>query len=158
MVLEDQEEADIRRREVEVEAARGRVMELAAQQHQEFQDYRQRLEEQVFNGCVFCTLNRTEDRAHPGTKCKKAFEMGDEVVRAYQLALRMERFLRQDRVADKFGCCLGCFVPQELCNTWEEHIDGGWKKKANSDCQYEGWMVSAFAWTWIQVPEDCIQL
>jgi hypothetical protein len=81
------------------------------------------------------------------------------VTEAYQLAVSMERFLRQRRVAEDFACCLSCFVPQELCNGWEENgSEGGWKRVANNQCQYEGIMISVIAFVWTWSPGESIEL
>lgn len=92
-------------------------MALITREYQEFQDYRDRLEERLLDGCIFRALDGIEDRAHPGIRCKRALvKSGWKVAEAQRLALRMDRFLRQRGVVEKFGCCLGCFVPQEFCN------------------------------------------
>jgi len=157
---EDREEYDMRQRELQVENARYQATTLAAEEHQQFQDYRKKLIQQALQGCIFCSVaNVCGDRAHSGLRCQEASGIDGEVAEAYQLAVRMERFLRQRRVAEDFACCLSCFVPQELCNSWEENgLEGGWKRAASKQCQYEGIMVSVIAWVWIQLPGESIGL
>jgi hypothetical protein len=157
---EDREEYDMRQRELQVEDARHQAITLAAEEHQQFQDYRRKLVQQALQGCIFCsTANRDGDRAHSGLRCQEAPAIGGMVTEAYQLAVSMERFLRQRRVAEDFACCLNCFVPQELCNGWEENgSEGGWKRVATKQCQYEGIMISAIAWVWTWFYDDSFTL
>jgi superfamily II DNA helicase RecQ len=157
--MEDMEEVHIRERELEVEGARYRAMALVAEAQEGFGDYRRKLAEQKLDGCIFCSVQHSDDRAHSGLRCSQASAIGGQVGEAYKLAVSMERFMRRSNVTEDFGCCLGCFVPQELCDGWEENREkGGWKRVANGKCQYEGVMISVIAWVWIQLPSDSAAL
>jgi superfamily II DNA helicase RecQ len=157
---EDREEYDMRQRELQVEDARYQATTLAAEEHQQFQDYRRKLVQQALQGCIFCsTANKDGDRAHSGLRCQEASAIGGLVAEAHQLAVSMERFLRQRRVAEDFACCLSCFVPQELCDSWEENgSEGGWKRVATKQCQYEGIMICGIAWVWTWFYDDSFTL
>ncbi|KAF5227551.1 hypothetical protein FANTH_14744 [Fusarium anthophilum] len=113
-MIEDREEGDMRQRELEVEHARYRAVTLVAQEHQDFLDYRKKLADRVLEGCPFCKWQGSgDDRMHSGLRCDEAIEIGGQVQEAYELAVR-------------------CFVPQELCNGWEENREeGGWRRIAN---------------------------
>lgn len=85
--------------------------------------------------------------------------MHDEWRGAIRTAVNMDRLLRQGRTVERFGCCLGCFVPQELCNAWEEDMaEGGWHKVPGRKCQYEGVMVSTIAFMQTRVPDKAEEL
>jgi hypothetical protein len=90
------------------------------------------------------------ERAHSGLRCQEASAAGGKVAEAYQLAICMETFLRRSKVLEEFTCCLDCFIPQELCDSWEENeVEGGWKRGREKQCQYEGVMVCIVVWVWI---------
>nr|CEG03442.1 unnamed protein product [Fusarium acuminatum CS5907] len=85
---EDREEYDMRQRELQVEDARYQATTLAAEEHQQFQDYRRKLVQQALQGCVFCsTANKDGDRAHSGLRCQEASAIGGLVAEAHQLAV-----------------------------------------------------------------------
>lgn len=159
-MLEDKEEYDMRQRELEVEDARYQAVTAVAEEHRGFQEYRRKLAQQTLEGCIFCSVQGIRGgRTHSGLRCQEALAAGGQVAEAYQLAIRMETFLRQSKVVEEFACCLDCFVPQELCDSWEENgIEGGWKRGGDKQCQYEGVMVSIIAWVWTQLPSDSIAL
>ncbi|KAF4449204.1 hypothetical protein F53441_7480 [Fusarium austroafricanum] len=111
-VVEDKEESDMRQRELEVGSARHRVMTGIAKEYQEFQDYRRKLVDQVLDGCIFCTVLKSDDnRAHSGLQCEKVVTAGRQIAEAYELAVSMGKFMRQSRVTEDFGCYLSYFVP-----------------------------------------------
>ncbi|KAG7001869.1 ATP-dependent DNA helicase hus2/rqh1 [Fusarium oxysporum f. sp. conglutinans] len=84
---EDREEYDMRQRELQVEDARYQAITLAAEEHQQFQDYRKKLLQQALQGCIFCSLaNICGDGAHSGLRCQEASAIDSEVAEAYQLA------------------------------------------------------------------------
>jgi ferredoxin len=160
MSVEDREEADMQERELTVQGARVRALTVGAEEHRGFQDYRRKLIEQCLNGCMFCSVHGLDEGlGHSGLDCPKARAIGGAVTEAYQLAVKMERFMRRDRVAEAFGCCVGCFIPQELYNRWgENNEEGGWKRVSNGLCQYKGIMISTIAWEWTQLPEETMDL
>jgi superfamily II DNA helicase RecQ len=81
---EDREEYDMRQRELQVEDARHQAITLAAEEHQQFQDYRRKLVQQALQGCIFCsTANKDGDRAHSGLRCQEAPAIGGMVTEAY---------------------------------------------------------------------------
>jgi hypothetical protein len=159
-MIEDKEEGDMRQRELEVEHARYRAVTLVAQEHQDFLDYKKKLADRVLEGCPFCKWQGSgDDRMHSGLRCDEAIEIGGQVQEAYELAVSMEKYMRRRKVVESFGCCLGCFVPQELCNGWEENREeGGWKRVADGKCQYEGVMISIVAWVWVHLPSGSEEL
>ncbi|GKU10137.1 unnamed protein product, partial [Fusarium langsethiae] len=84
---EDREEYDMRQRELQVEDARYQAITLAAEEHQQFQDYRKKLIQQALQGCIFCSLaDIHRDRAHSGLRCQEASAIAGKVAEAYQLA------------------------------------------------------------------------
>jgi superfamily II DNA helicase RecQ len=158
--VEDREEADLRERELGVQGARHRALTVGIDEHRVFQDFRRKLIEQTLNGCLFCSVHGSgEGKGHSGLECEKAMAVGGVVTEAYRLAVKMERFLRRGRVTEAFGCCLGCFVPQELCDGWEENgEEGGWKRVMGGKCQYRGIIISTIAWVWMQLPDESMEL
>jgi hypothetical protein len=126
-MLKDREEYNLRERELEVEDARRQAVFTVVKEHKEFQDYRRKLEEQALNGYIFCSLEDPEcNRAHSAITCQKALGSAGTVREACQLAGSIERFLRRRGVTEEFGCCLSCFAPQEMYDTWEENgTEGG---------------------------------
>ncbi|EXK76382.1 hypothetical protein FOQG_18876 [Fusarium oxysporum f. sp. raphani 54005] len=85
----DREEYDMRQRELQVEDARYQAITLAAEEHQQFQDYRKKLLQQALQGCIFCSLaNICGDGAHSGLRCQEASAIDSEVAEAYQLAVK----------------------------------------------------------------------
>jgi superfamily II DNA helicase RecQ len=68
--MEDMEEVHMRERELEVEGARYRAMALVAEAQEGFRDYRRKLAEQALDGCIFCTVQHSDDRAHSGLRCE----------------------------------------------------------------------------------------
>ena len=146
----------MRQRELKVEHTQYHAITLVAQDHQDLLDYKKKLADRVLEGCPFCKWQGSgDDRTHSGVRCDKAIEIGGQVQEAYELAVSMEKYMRRSKVVENFGCCLGCFVPQELCNGWEENREeGGWKRVANGKCQYEGVMISIVAWVWIYLPSE----
>jgi uncharacterized Fe-S radical SAM superfamily protein PflX len=107
----------MRQRELEVEHARYRAVTLVAQDHQDLLDYKKKLVDRVLKGCPFCKWQGLgDDRTHSGVRYNKAIEISGQVQEAYKLAVSMEKYMRRSKVVENFGCYLGCFVPQELCN------------------------------------------
>jgi len=160
-MLEDREEYDMRQRELEVEDARYQAVTAVAEEHRGFQEYRRKLAQQAVDGCIFCSVQGliNSERAHSGLRCQEALATGGPVAEAYQLAIGMETFFRRSKVVEDFACCLDCFVPQELCDSWEENgMEGGWKRGKEKQCQYEGVMVCIIAWVWTQLPNDSVEL
>lgn len=152
---EDDEEIGMRVRELDIQAARGRAIGRGIKEQEEFREFQQRLRERCLDGCIFCWSRGFEDRAHSGVECSRTLDMDQQRKAALEVAVEMHRFLRQDKVIEKFGCCLGCFVPQELCDSWEEDIvEGGWQKIGGRKCQYEGVIVSTIAYVGTRISDD----
>ncbi|KAF4449200.1 hypothetical protein F53441_7482 [Fusarium austroafricanum] len=108
-VVEDVEESNMQHRELEVGGARHQAMTVIAKEHQDFQDYRRKLVDQVLGGCIFCTVLKSDDnRAHSGLQCEKAVTVGGQIAEAYELAVNTEKFMRRSRE--------------------ENGQEGGWKK------------------------------
>lgn len=156
--MEDEDQAAIREQEVDVQAARSRAITWAATEQEEFSALRRRLEELLLDGCIFCSRNKLNDTTHSGLEYKRALEIGREVAEAFLLAGRISRFFRQGYMIEKFGCCMGYFMPQELCDNWEEDGTGGWQRKEGGKCQYKGIVLSILAWVRTCSPEDSIRL
>jgi len=155
-ISEDGEEVGMRERELAVQEARRQAISRAAEGQEEFQLFQRRLEQRLLDGCIFCLAGSgAEDRGHSGLRCPRALGMGGKVCESFQAAGKMERFLRRWGVVERFGCCIGCFVPQELCEAWEEDgVRGGWQKRSGAKCQYEGIVVSTIAFVWTSLPNE----
>ncbi|RMI97529.1 hypothetical protein CDV36_016209 [Fusarium kuroshium] len=71
---EDEEDADLRERELKVHTARHRATSLAVGEQEGFREYRRKLMDQRLIGCVFCSLLRAsdDDRAHSALRCQMA--------------------------------------------------------------------------------------
>ncbi|KAL6408075.1 hypothetical protein AUP68_08448 [Ilyonectria robusta] len=146
-ISEDEDEADLRDREMNVQLVRSRVQARAAEEQEAFEVFKQRLEERVSAGCLFCSVQGLEETGHIALECQSALMIGGVYTEALHSGLRMERFMQRDGVVERFGCCFACFVPQELCNTWEEDVvQGGWRKRSGGDCRYKGVMASTIAY------------
>ena len=158
-ISEDEEEAGMREREMAVQEARRRAISRAAEEQEEFRMFQRRLEQRLLDGCVFCLMGKVEERGHSGLRCPRALGLGREVAEAFRAAGKMERFLRRRGVAERFGGCVGCFVPQELCEAWEEDVvGGGWRKRTGATCQYEGVVLSLVALVSTLLPDDADRL
>ena len=140
---EDEEECQLRQREVMVQVLRGRAMDRAAEAQLEFARFRGRLERQLAMGCVFCASGNTVELPHSVAACPGAASMDRPRAQAYWTMVRITRFMRRAGVIERFGCCQGCLVPQEMCNGWEENNEeGGWTRRVGVDCQYESVLTS----------------
>jgi hypothetical protein len=120
---------------------------------EEYRDFQRRLEDLAFYGCVFCWGMGLDDTNHSGLGCARdTSRLGSEAGRK---AAEINEFLRRRKVVEKFGCCMGCFVPQELCNSWQEDTErGGWQKIRSAQCQYDGIVVSVIAFVSTIIPEE----
>ncbi|KAL6416340.1 uncharacterized protein AUP68_00557 [Ilyonectria robusta] len=154
-ISEDEEETGMRVRELVVQAARDRAITHGMKEQEEFREFRQRLKERGLDGCIFCWSRGIGDRGHSGVQCTRILDMDEKRRAAFGVAVQMDRFLRRNKVMEDFGYCLGCFVPQELCDAWEEDtVEGGWQKIRGRRCQYEGVMVSTIAYVGTCIPDD----
>jgi RecQ family ATP-dependent DNA helicase len=144
---EGEEERRLRQREIMVDAVRGRAMDRAAQDQLQVARFQERLERQLAVGCVFCASSDISVRPHAAANCQRASEMDARKGQAYWTMVRMARFMRRAGTVERFGCCQVCLVPQELCNGWEENKgEGGWRRRGDVGCQYEGVLMSIVAW------------
>ncbi|KAL6406142.1 hypothetical protein AUP68_10705 [Ilyonectria robusta] len=154
-ISEDEEETGMRVRELVVQAARDRAITHGMKEQEEFREFRQRLKERGLDGCIFCWSRGIGDRGHSGVQCTRILDMDEKRRAAFGVAVQMDRFLRRNKVMEDFGYCLGCFVPQELCDAWvEDTVEGGWQKIRGRRCQYEGVMVSTIAYVGTCIPDD----
>jgi RecQ family ATP-dependent DNA helicase len=156
---EGEEEADIREREIAVQQLRGRAAQRAAQEQEELQRLKQLLEDRFLDGCIFCWSAGIEDRDHLSLQCPMAEAYGQRCMDVIEKGRKMERFLQREGIAERFGCCFGCFVPHELCNGWEEDvIAGGWQRILGKRCRYRGVVISTIAFTEAGVPDEALRL
>ncbi|KAG4271203.1 hypothetical protein FPRO04_14699, partial [Fusarium proliferatum] len=139
---EEDEEVDLRAQEIGVQQIRSRVANRAIREAREVELLRERLQERLYGG--YCAMARTGSGLP-----RKIFDMG----------LRMQACLRKEGEVEKFGGCYGCFLPQELCNRWEENAaEGGWREIDNIECRYRGVMVSTISYVYTLSPDEASEL
>ncbi|KAH7111694.1 hypothetical protein B0J13DRAFT_534228 [Dactylonectria estremocensis] len=116
VISEDEEEAGIRMRELDVQAARGRAITYSMKEQEEFTDLKQRLQERGLDGCIFYWYRGIGDRAHSGVQYTRTLDIDKQTRAAFSIAVQIDRFLQRNKVIEDFRCYLGCFMPQELCD------------------------------------------
>ena len=120
---EEDEEIGLRAQEIGVQQIRSRVASRAIREAREVELFRERLQERLLGGCMFCYPLGMADANpdHTGIECSMARTGSDLPRKIFDMGLRMQACLRREGELEKFGGCFRCFLPQELCNGWEEN-------------------------------------
>lgn len=143
---EDEQDRDLRLRQVATQSTRDRIAAWARDQQVEFNSFKQHLQRQQLEGCIYCRLLDAGPSDHSPEKCTVVSNCArHELLRSQQQALSLKKFLQQRKKIEDFGACFQCMLPQELCRRWEEDLDGNWQQRADSQCQYPGIILSTFA-------------
>lgn len=118
---------------------RRREMEVQSKEQIEVQEMIQALE--VWSeGCPWCRAWGEETwRRHRLADCTEA-DAGE--VRAG--VEKMKALARWEM----YSCCFDCGVPQAICDSFESSVDGGWRKKAHAECQYQGILLASITALW----------
>ena len=123
--------------------------------------FKERLQERLFGGCMFCyRLDLVDNNAdHTVMDCEMARTSGGLERKIFDMGLRMQSYLRREGGMEDFGGCYECFLPQEVCTRWEEdEVQGGWRRSQAGGCRYRGVMVSTIAYVYTLSPEEAEKL
>lgn len=147
----------MREQEINVRLIRSRLANRAISKAREVVQFRERLQEQLFNGCMFCYRPGSVDPNvdHIFMDCKVARSSGGLEGKAFAMGLQIQSCLRREGGMEDFRGCYECFLPQEVCTKWEEReVQGGWRRSHALSCQYQGVMVSTIAYVYTLLPDE----
>ncbi|KAG8352196.1 hypothetical protein FVEN_g9667 [Fusarium venenatum] len=142
---EDCETQDLRLRQLTTSLVRSTVSWQAREDKAELDIFRSLLSSELRKGCLFCRLLQVEVSDHVPLACtyvKKSAR--DDLKACFRQVNSLQHYFKQKKVIAKYGACFSCFVPQELCNTWEEDLDGNWERVPGQICHFRGIILSAF--------------
>jgi len=94
------------------------------------------------NRCPLCKVQKRHDQQHRLEECQQ--DGANDVREALQLMVD-EMTGRNKRRFEKFSCCFYCYVPQAICQHWQQKDEQGWWKEVDGvDCQFKGIVMPAF--------------
>jgi superfamily II DNA helicase RecQ len=142
---EDSETRALRLRQLTTSLVRSTVSRQARDDQAEFDTFRALLSSELNKGCLFCRLLRVKASDHVPLACTHIKKGGREDVRlCFRQVSSLQHYYKRKKVVARYGACFSCFVPQELCNTWEEDLDGNWERVPGQACHFRGIILSAF--------------
>lgn len=141
-----------------IEMLRSRYHSRTSTEAQEIQLFEEGLAAWRWRGCAFCfhassyttSEGKTEFNVggvwgHTVESCPLLDEGTEEQQELYGgVLVQVQGFERTlSRHVRRVSCCTMCFVPQELCNSWEDEVEGvgGWRRRQGGTCQYKGIML-----------------
>lgn len=143
---EDEETRDVRLRQEATSLVRHTVSAQARQQKSTFDQFRDLLQRQLQQGCIFCRLLEARPSDHIPTRCPKAPKCKKvKVQQSYYQAIFLQSYYSRDKTVADFGACFRCLVPQEICIRWDEDLDSNWYLTKGTGCQFYGIVLSVFS-------------
>jgi superfamily II DNA helicase RecQ len=112
-------------------APRQRLMQVQQEAYANMEWLRRQLARWA-NRCGICEAAGEGQSAHDVRQCWRA---ESEQARA------MIRQIEQEIQFEPYSGCFWCGVPQEMCNRWEENGQGRYRRSADGDCQYQGFVL-----------------
>ena len=142
---EDEETRDVRLRQDAAGLVRHTVSVQARQQKSAFDRFRDLLQTQLQQGCIFCRLLDARPSDHVPTRCPHAPKCKKvKVQQSYYQAIFLQSYYSREKTVADYGACFCCLVPQEICIRWDEDLDGNWYLTKGTGCQFRGVVLSIF--------------
>lgn len=147
------EEKQLLERETMVCTMRERATRRLMGAEREILLFQKALDEEVKMGCFFCRTSSEASRLagraarqHTTLGCVWASQPDELRVRTITVGRKIQAYLRKMKRAGRFACCFDCFVPQELCPSWERlELTGGWRRRRGVRCRYSDVIIGAVA-------------
>src|SRR5277367_6555500 len=107
---------------------------------QEIAEFEEALRKWV-NRCPLCKI-RNRNNQHQLEECQQ--DGADDVREALQLMVD-EMTGKGKRRFENYSCCFHCYIPQAICQHWQQKDEQGWWKEVDSvACQFKGIVMPAF--------------
>ena len=110
------------------------------QEGQEIAEFEEALRKWV-NQCPLCKVQGRPKQKHQLEECQQD---GAEDVRVALQLMVDEMTDKNKRRFERFSCCFYCYVPQAICQHWEQKEQGWWKEVDSVDCQFKGIVMAGF--------------
>jgi len=96
------------------------------------------------NRCPWCFINgRADNEDHQFADCR-----ADGISAVKESMDEFVNIVHRDKTMERYSCCFGCFVPQDICNHWVPKTNttdkGRWRWDMMGRCQFKGVVQPAF--------------